>query len=218
MSTIRETNRMAGLMSGLDTEELVKAMSANTKARLNSQKQKLQKLEWKQESYRSAISKISDFKSKYLDILSENSIKANAVMKKCTATSSNDKVISATASAGATAAKYTISKANAATAASFDSNGAVSNGAVKLDFAKAEAGKSYTVELNFDGVTKNISFTAGADIEATKNSFLNAANTAVADLKNSSQGLNSRQVPLPLHSTAEATAFSIHSVLVQARL
>lgn len=188
MATIRETNRMAGLMSGLDTEELVKAMSANTKARLNSQKQKLQKLEWKQESYRSAISKISDFKNKYLDILSENSIKANSVMKKCTATSSNDKVISATASAGATAAKYTISKATAATAASFDSNGAVSSGAVKLDFSKAEAGKSYTVELNFDGVTKNISFTAGADIEATKNSFLNAANTAVADLKNSSQG------------------------------
>ena len=188
MATIRETNRMAGLMSGLDTEELVKAMSANTKARLNSQKQKLQKLEWKQESYRSVISKISDFKNKYLDILSENSIKANAVMKKCTATSSNDKVISATASAGATAAKYTISKATAAKSASFDSNGAVSEGAVKLDFSKAEAGKSYTVELNFDGATKNITFTAGADIEATKNSFLNAANTAVADLKNAGQG------------------------------
>jgi len=188
MATIRETNRMAGLMSGLDTEELVKAMSANTKARLNSQKQKLQKLEWKQESYRSAITKISDFKNKYLDILSENSIKANSVMKKCTATSSNDKVISATASAGATAAKYTISKATAAKTASFDSNGAVSGGAVKLDFSKAEAGKSYTVELNFDGVTKNISFTAGADTEVTKNSFLNAANSAVADLKNSAQG------------------------------
>ncbi|MBQ5319750.1 MAG: flagellar filament capping protein FliD [Oscillospiraceae bacterium] len=188
MSTIRETNRMAGLMSGLDTEELVKAMSANTKARLNSQKQKLQKLEWKQESYRSVISKISDFKSKYLDILSSNSIKANAVMKKCIATSSNDKVISATASAGATAAKYTISKATAATAASFDSNGAVSSGAVKLDFSKAEAGKSYTVELNFDGANKKISFTAGADIEATKANFLDAANAAVSEYKNPAQG------------------------------
>ncbi len=187
MATIGETTRMAGLMSGLDTEELVKAMSANTKARLNSQKQKLQKLEWKQESYRSVISKISDFKSKYLDILGENSIKANSVMKKCTATSSNDKVISATASAGAAAAKYTISKATAATAAGFDSNGAVSEGAVKLDFSKAEAGKSYTVELNFDGVTKKISFTGGDDIEATKANFLDAANNAVSDLKNSSQ-------------------------------
>ncbi len=188
MATIGETTRMAGLMSGLDTEELVKAMSANTKARLNSQKQKLQKLEWKQESYRSVISKISDFKSKYLDILGENSIKANSVMKKCTATSSNDKVISATASAGATAAKYTISKATAATAASFDSNGAVSDGAVKLDFSKAEAGKSYTVELNFDGVTKKISFTGGADVEATKANFLDAANSTMSEYMNSRQG------------------------------
>ena len=188
MSTIRETNRMAGLMSGLDTEELVKAMSANTKARLNSQKQKLQKLEWKQESYRSVISKISDFKSKYLDILGENSIKANATMKKCTATSSNDKIISATASAGATAAKYTISKATAATAASIDSNGAVSKGAVKLDFSKAEAGKSYTVEINLDGVTKKMTFTGGADIEATKANFLNAANNTMDDYMNSAQG------------------------------
>ncbi len=188
MSTIRETNRMAGLMSGLDTEELVKAMSANTKARLNSQKQKLQKLEWKQESYRSIISKISDFKSKYLDILGKESIKANSVMKKCTAASSNDKIISATASAGATAAKYTISKATAATSATVNSNGAVSNGAVKLDFSKAEAGKSYTVELNFDGVTKKMTFTGGSDIEATKANFLDAANRTMSDYMNSAQG------------------------------
>ena len=187
MATIGETTRMAGLMSGLDTEELVKAMSANTKARLNSQKQKLQKLEWKQESYRSVISKISDFKSKYLDILGENSIKANSVKKKCSATSSNDKIISATASAGATAAKYTISKATAATAASIDSDGAASKGAVKLDFAKAEAGKSYTVELNFDGVTKKMTFTGGADAEATKANFLNAANSTMSDYMNSEQ-------------------------------
>lgn len=188
MSTIRETNRMAGLMSGLDTEELVKAMSANTKVRLNAQKQKLQKLEWKQDSYRSVISKISDFKSKYFDILGKESIKSNSVMKKCSSTSSNDKLISATASSGATAAKYTISKAASASTASISSNGAVSGGAVKLDFAKAEAGKSYTVELNFDGVTKNISFTAGADIEATKASFLDAANNTMAEYMNSTQG------------------------------
>ncbi len=188
MATIGETTRMAGLMSGLDTEELVKAMSANTKARLNTQKQKLQKLEWKQEGYRSVISKISDFKSKYLDILGENSIKSNSVMKKCSAKSSNDKLISAIASAGATAGKYTISSAKAATAATIDSNGSVSDGAVKLDFAKAEAGKNYTVELNFDGVTKKITFAGGADVEATKANFLDAANSTMDDYMNSAQG------------------------------
>ena len=188
MSSIsNNTNRVAGLISGLDTEELVKAMTSNTKSRLNSKKQKLQTLEWKQESYRSVISKISDFKSKYLDILSSNSIKANAVMKKCVATSSNDKLITATAAAGATAATYTISKATAAKTASFSSNGSVSNGAVKLDFSKAEAGQSYTVEVNLDGTTKKISYTAGDSLDATKANFLSAANDAFADLKGSDQ-------------------------------
>lgn len=75
-------NRFAGLMSGLDTESLVKAATANTKSAINSKKQKLQTLTWKQEAYRSIISKLSDFQNKYLDILSSSSIRANAVMKK----------------------------------------------------------------------------------------------------------------------------------------
>ena len=70
MSSTIGRNRFAGLVSGLDTESLVKAMTANTKKRINTQKQKLQSLTWKQESYRDVISKISDFKNKYLDILS----------------------------------------------------------------------------------------------------------------------------------------------------
>lgn len=190
MSSIsNNTNRVTGLVSGLDTEELVKAMTANTKSRLNSKKQKLQTLQWKQESYRSIISKISDFKDKYLNILSSNSIKANAVMKKCTATSSNTKVITATASSGAAAATYTISQAKAATTASLFSNGSVSNGAVKLDFSNAVAGKTYDTEINLDGITKKISFTAGADEEATKANFLAAANTAVSEFKGSNQRL-----------------------------
>ena len=50
---VSSRNRMSGLMSGLDTEELVKAMTANTKNRINSKQQKLQTLQWKQDGYRS---------------------------------------------------------------------------------------------------------------------------------------------------------------------
>lgn len=46
---VSSRNRMSGLMSGLDTEELVKAMTANTKNRINSKQQKLQTLQWKQD-------------------------------------------------------------------------------------------------------------------------------------------------------------------------
>lgn len=185
MSSISNRNMMSGLVSGLDTEQLVKAMTMNTKNRINSQKQKLQTLQWKQESYRDVISKISDFKNKYLDILSDTSIKANKVLKKYSATSSNDKVITATASAGATPAKYTIREAHAAKGASVSSAGSISTGEVMLDFSNAVSGRSYTVEMELDGVKKNVTFKAGTNTERSKENFLAAANAVFSEVKGS---------------------------------
>ncbi|MDE6747402.1 MAG: hypothetical protein K2J72_12335, partial [Oscillospiraceae bacterium] len=187
MSTISSSrNRMAGLISGLETEDLVKAMTANTKNRINSKQQKLQTLQWKQDGYRSIISKISDFKNKYLNITSSSSLKANAVLKKCLATSSNDK-ITATASAGATPAKYTIREATAAKTASVTSGGAVAGGSIKLDFSDAKKDKNYEVTLKLDGAEKKIVFTGGANAEETKQNFLDAANNAIADITRPNQ-------------------------------
>lgn len=176
-------NRYAGLISGLDTEQLVKAMTMNTKNRINSQKQKLQTLQWKQESYRDIISKISDFKEKYLKIDSPTSIKANKVLKKYNATSSNDKLITASASSSAVAAKYTIRQASSAKAASVSSKGSVTTGEVRLDFSNAKAGKSYDVKMSLDGVEKTVTFNAAANAEDTKKNFLAAANAAFAEIK-----------------------------------
>lgn len=185
MSSTIGRNRFAGLVSGLDTESLVKAMTANTKNRINSQKQKLQSLTWKQESYRDVISKISGFKDKYLDILSDTSIKANKVLKKYSATSSNEKVITASASAGATPTKYTVREAHAAKGASISSSGSISTGEVKLDFSNAVSGRSYTVEMELDGTKKTVTFKAGSNVEATKKNFLAATNAEFAEAKGS---------------------------------
>ncbi|MDE6133744.1 MAG: hypothetical protein K2G04_10300, partial [Oscillospiraceae bacterium] len=182
MSSISNRNMMSGLISGLDTEQMVKAMTMNTKNRINSQKQKLQTLTWKQESYRDVISKISEFQNKYLDILSSTSIKANAVMKKCAATSSNDKVITATATSGATAAKYTIKEAHAAKAAELSSDGAISTGEIKLDFSKTVSGKDYKIEMTLDGITKNVTFRGGANAEESRKNFAAAANASFSEV------------------------------------
>lgn len=176
-------NRYAGLISGLDTEQLVKAMTMNTKNRINSQKQKLQTLQWKQESYRSIISKISEFRDKYLKIDSPTSIKANKVLRNYKATSSNDKIISATASAGATPAKYTIRQASAAKAATISSKGSVTTGEVKLNFSKAKQGMSYDVKMSLDGVEKTVTFKGAGNTEDTKKNFLAAANAAFSEVK-----------------------------------
>ena len=183
MSSISNLNRMSGLMSGLDTETLIKAMTANTKARIDAQKQKLQTLQWKQEAYRSVISKISDFKDKYLNILSPTSIKAQAIMNKYVASSSNDKIISATAAAGATPATYTISQASKAQSAKFTSNGSVAAGAINLDFSKNVQDQPYTVEMELDGTKKTVTFRGGADEKESRDNFLNAVNDAFSDVR-----------------------------------
>ena len=88
----------AGLLSGLDTENLVKQMASLTKSKINRQKQKLQSLQWKQESYRSVISKIKTFKDTYLNALNpETNIGSNYLMASFKATSSNS-AVTATAS------------------------------------------------------------------------------------------------------------------------
>lgn len=183
---VSSRNRMAGLMSGLETEELVKAMTANTKNRINSKQQKLQTLQWKQDGYRSVISKIKDFQDKYLNLTSPTSVKANAILKKCTSTSSNDK-ITATASAGATPAKYTIREATAAKTASVTSGGSVAGGSIKLDFSDAKNGKNYEVKIKLDGAEKTIVFTGGKDAAETQQNFLDAANNAISDVVHTGQ-------------------------------
>lgn len=166
----------SGLMSGLDTESLVKAATANLKTSINTKKQNLQKLTWKQEAYRDVISKLSEFQTKYLDILSSTSIRANAVMNKYVAESTNDK-LQVTAKSGATPATYEITYSQKATAAEVTGSKAT-EGSIYLDFSAADEG-SNTVEITLDGSTKKVTFEGG---ENAKQNFLDAVNSTFKDI------------------------------------
>ncbi len=174
MSTVKETARMAGLISGLDTESLIKAATANTTNAINSRKQKLQKLQWKQEAYRDIISKIQEFQSKYLDITSADSIRANAVMKSNKATSSNDR-LNVSASSSATPGDYTITALKKATAAKLGGENIATRG-VQLDFSDPFVVGEKTVKVTLDGVTKNVTFMKEPDANASGQNFLDALN------------------------------------------
>ncbi|MGN1415983.1 MAG: flagellar cap protein FliD N-terminal domain-containing protein, partial [Oscillospiraceae bacterium] len=166
----------SGLMSGLDTESLVKAATANLKTSINTKKQSLQKLTWKQDAYRDVISKLSEFQGKYLDILSSTSIRANAVMNKYLAESTNEK-LKVTANSGAAPADYEITYSQKATAAEITGSKA-SEGSIYLDFSEAASG-SNTVEITLDGSTKKVTFEGGAN---AKQNFLDAVNNTFKDI------------------------------------
>lgn len=187
----------AGLLSGLDTENLVKQMASLTKSKINRQKQKLQSLQWKQESYRSVISKIKTFKDTYLNALNpETNIGSNYLMASFKATSSNS-AVTATASSTAAEASYKITNiAQLATAAQVTSNGGAVNAAVQLDFSKAaeEAKKAaeastdfpqYTVKVTLDGLSREITFTADEDASISQQHFVDALNAQLGTSSNS---------------------------------
>lgn len=191
-SSLWSNNRMSGLISGLDTEQLVKSMAANTKNRLNAKKQKLQTLQWQQESYRTHIKNISDFRSEYLDWNGKNCVKSYGVMSKYKAESSNDKLV-ASANSGATPATYHISKATAAKAAQIKSTGSIAADEIKLDFSNNKDGKEYTVEMTFNGTTRNVVFTGSSDSEKAKANFLEAANKTFKDVKTDDKGFEFKE-------------------------
>lgn len=169
--------RSAGLMSGLDTEAIVKQMASNTKLKINKQQQSIDKLTWKQESYRDVISKIQSFQSKYFDSLKpETNIGSQSLMGAYKAASSNP-LVTATASTSATAATYKITDIEQlATAAKLTSqSGAISAG-VRLNMSGAAEGTSYTVAVTLDGAKKDVTFTGGADTAQTQQNFLSALN------------------------------------------
>lgn len=56
---------MGGLMSGLDTDDLVKQMTAATRNKINRQYQSKQKLLYRQEAYREISTKLLSFSNKY---------------------------------------------------------------------------------------------------------------------------------------------------------
>ena len=158
MATTHEITRMTGLASGLDIESLVKAGVANTKNSLDTRKQKLQTLQWKQEAYRNIISAMSDFKKTYLNIESSTSIRANAVMKSNKAESSDSSLIVA-ASTSAVPGKYSITSVQAAKEATLSGTKA-SAGTVELDFSKASAG-SNTVTVNGRSLSGEVTLRQG---------------------------------------------------------
>ncbi len=81
------TNKgFGGLVSGLDTDDLVKQMTARTRNKINRQYQAKQKLLYKQEAYRSISSKLLEFSNKYfsnsstdLNVLNPSFFKASTI-------------------------------------------------------------------------------------------------------------------------------------------
>lgn len=165
--------RMSGMNSGLDTESIIEALTANSKLKITKQERNLLKYKAVQDGYRDVISKLTNLKNSYFDLLKKDkNLSGSSIWNKYSAktivdgTEKNIAGVSINTSINSAAGDYKI-KVNKTATQSTIKGGSLSDGA-KIDLDSAEEGKEYGMTVTVGDTTKNISFTAGANAEETR--------------------------------------------------
>ncbi len=181
-----------GLISGMDTDELVYNLTSTTRSKISAQSQKTQLLEWKQNAYRSVTTKLKEFQSKYFDVLSSTYVGSEKFFNTGTATSSST-AVSATATAAASSGTITIeSITSLATKQKLVSGSAVSatlTGTLSTTDYSALASTLHgastgtSMGLTLDGTLRTITFdddfAAAVAADPTETGFKNAFQSLV---------------------------------------
>lgn len=181
ISYLNNSTRLTGLVSGMDTDTLVKQMMAADQAKLDKLIQKRQIDLWKTDAYREITSTFQSFYNEYFDTLSSKNLKSInsfASFSSSYSTTNATNYVAVTPGASAKAGTYTIKSLKAATNATV-SGSSVSRpveGTVALTDADVQnikvANGNNTFEFTLNNVTKQ--FTIGSV-------------STVADLKNELQ-------------------------------
>lgn len=98
--------RLPGLATGMDTESMVKEMLTGEQNKIDKVKQKEETIKWQQEIYREVISDVKGLNDKYFSLSSKNSIINSNAWNTLSIKSSNENVITATGTAGASNVEY----------------------------------------------------------------------------------------------------------------
>lgn len=141
---------LSGIMSGLDTESIVESMLSSIQSKIDKQNQQQQKIEWQQEIYRSVITKIQNFQSKYFDLTSNTSLRTQSFFNNMSVSSSNENAVKIVASSSSSEQQFSVQSAQLAKAAKLTS-GKVSTGEISVGFD----------ESFFDTPTQELTFKVG---------------------------------------------------------
>lgn len=218
-TTINGVTRATGLSSGLDVDSIVsELMSAERAKKLNKLEQKEQLAEWKQTDYRTMISDIQTFSSKYFDITSSSSLLSTSNFLKYTA-SSDDSAVTVAAAGTAAAGTHTIKVNQLATQATLSSSSSVCKnvqGSSKPDYTSL-SGKSFVLTL--DGTAKTVTLNSSVTSLSTLQTAIDNAvgtgkvtvsadsSTGYLSITAADSGVNAISISAPT-STSSTSALS----------
>ncbi len=142
--------RMTGLNSGLDTEEIIKALMSAHSMKKTKVENKKTKLEWKQDKWKDLNTKITNFYQSFA-----SKMRLQTTYKTKSAKSSNENLITATATANASNGANSI-KVNKLASGQYVTSGKVTS----TDGSKVK-GSTKLSDLGYGGTGTQISVTSG---------------------------------------------------------
>jgi len=183
------TSRITGLVSGLDTDSLVKSMLSSDQTKIDAEKQARDYMEWQKDAYMGVSSTLRGLQSSYFDVLNQSSnLRSSSLYNVYAAsvtsggTASTD--VSAVTSATSSKSEIRISEiAKLATKDTWNSSGAVAtvggNPVTSISSVNAFiSGGSNSFNVTVDGTTKSITLSGGySDIDGLKTDFQNKLNS-----------------------------------------
>lgn len=161
---------LIGQMTGLDVTNMVNESMQSDVVKLNSLLAKQQISQWQQDRYRSVITNLQNFSSKYFDVLSDNYMLSSDKYSVYTASSDKPSIATASTSNDAKAGTYTItsvptaenSTGLAAAAKITNSNTIATQNSAKF----STLGISGTLNFNING--KDVSYDLNSTANNTK--------------------------------------------------
>ncbi len=173
-SLYNSANVISGLASGLDTEGMIEGLVQSYQNKIQTLNNKATKLEWKQEAYRSIITRMNAFANKYTSYSSSTNLMSSSFFNNAIKVAAQGKYADKVTASGRTDSDIKLNKVTQlATAARYSTK---SNLDIGSDFAvTAENGVKFddTVEmgtlsgsltLNYGGKTVSVVFDPNTDM------------------------------------------------------
>lgn len=146
------TMRITGMATGLDTDSMVKAMTANIQSKIDKQNQEKQIAQWKQDMYRDIIKDVKGLQD-YFDPGSSKYILGSSKFNPVAITNSNDSVASISAAPTAQAGNYKIDVTQLAKPALLQGSAISASSSATLESLNVTDGSKLTFNINGKSVT-----------------------------------------------------------------
>ncbi len=185
--------RMSGMNSGLDTESIINALTANSKLKITKQERNVLKYQATQEAYQDITSKITALKNKYFDVLNKDTnLSGTSMWNKYaskTYVDGNEAAmagLSVSTSINSQPGDYKMKVKTTAKQSTYTGKSLSSNAKVGDDTLRGlTKGQTVGFTVNVGGEEKSITFTAGNNTTESRNNLNQALEDAFGESNDS---------------------------------